>query len=548
MSDDNQVTGIERPHGNDVLSGRGNFVNAHPGNKRFRQYVTTQRENYVATPKSEKPLFAKMIVNTIRNLNPPGRFLKQDQKSELWFEIGDKAAWNKTRQALREGAPIIKEQLESAGQNSVDSTGVLNGMPSSEMAAVSSEHLQLIFHQMQVAALNPKAPMAMNPSFPLSFQTSGNTQQLPIPNQCASDSQPPLDHPNLLSGVGNPRSDSVGPKLPGNESNQYPQDPAYNNFQSNDGATPSQQTAGEDEALPSVNVATGNEPNPSFLYSDESDSNLVRRQSALWRMHYPVSFNEDEELNENNEVEVETEPETDMAYDPHITDDMGRRVPLRKSFTKKDSDVTPKNQDSGRSSKMVEFFTDPNDKQDNFHSRSNSDRRSSLKRHPKYSDSDISNTTYSFASTLNPSGVLNREKLNETRRSSRSSMLRSSIISMGDLSMTIDENEPKSTSSEYRQERQKRNSLSLEDVVIYNRNGSSFSTLEDFMMPGMRLSISENMSLVDSEIFSIDQGELDKWEKEADDGKEESIEEDTEYQRRDSNLSDVMSMMSGVSF
>ena len=43
-----------------------------------------------------------MIVRAIRNGDPPGRFLKKDEKSGKWYDIGDKRAAEKTSQALRE--------------------------------------------------------------------------------------------------------------------------------------------------------------------------------------------------------------------------------------------------------------------------------------------------------------------------------------------------------------------------------------------------------------------------------------------------------------
>jgi len=109
-----QLTGIKVPHENDVLSGRGNFVHSHQGNKQFRAYVSKQKEIYVHTEKSYKPIFARTIVNTIRHLVPPGRFLKQDPDTQLWEDIGDKKAWNKTRQALREDAPKMKQTLKES--------------------------------------------------------------------------------------------------------------------------------------------------------------------------------------------------------------------------------------------------------------------------------------------------------------------------------------------------------------------------------------------------------------------------------------------------
>lgn len=97
-----QQSGIRTPHDNDVLSGRGNYANRHPGNKRFRAYVSSQRELYAAAPKNEKSIFAKTIVRTIRSLQPPGRFLKRDPNTELWVDIGNRKSLLKTRQALRE--------------------------------------------------------------------------------------------------------------------------------------------------------------------------------------------------------------------------------------------------------------------------------------------------------------------------------------------------------------------------------------------------------------------------------------------------------------
>ena len=59
-----------------------------------------------------KPIFATKIVEHIRGLNPPGRFLKQDPKTKLWYDIGNKKALEKTRQALREGAPDLAKHIQ----------------------------------------------------------------------------------------------------------------------------------------------------------------------------------------------------------------------------------------------------------------------------------------------------------------------------------------------------------------------------------------------------------------------------------------------------
>ena len=108
-----EIEVVVTPHDNDVLSGRGGNVNSHPGNKRFRDYVFAQRNLYAATPRNRKPAFAKLIVNTIRNLDPPGRFLMQDKETKLWYDIGDKMAWKKTRQALREKISTLTNSMDA---------------------------------------------------------------------------------------------------------------------------------------------------------------------------------------------------------------------------------------------------------------------------------------------------------------------------------------------------------------------------------------------------------------------------------------------------
>jgi hypothetical protein len=88
---------------NDVLSGRGGKINAHPGNMQFRTIVLQFRPRYLdpATRKLQKGFIAKDVVDYIRKeLQPPGRFLEEEEG--VWYEIGDKKAIKKAGQALRE--------------------------------------------------------------------------------------------------------------------------------------------------------------------------------------------------------------------------------------------------------------------------------------------------------------------------------------------------------------------------------------------------------------------------------------------------------------
>ena len=51
------------------------------------------------------------MVNAVRSLNPPGRFLQKDAKTSRWSDIGDCKAQDKASQALREGAPELRADI-----------------------------------------------------------------------------------------------------------------------------------------------------------------------------------------------------------------------------------------------------------------------------------------------------------------------------------------------------------------------------------------------------------------------------------------------------
>ena len=104
---------IKEPHENDVLYGRGGGTNHHPGNKRYRKLVEERKVEYVNSKRLEKPMVALNIIRKWRREQvPPGRFLKMNDKTGLWDDVGDKKAREKTSQALREKAPVLRKQQE----------------------------------------------------------------------------------------------------------------------------------------------------------------------------------------------------------------------------------------------------------------------------------------------------------------------------------------------------------------------------------------------------------------------------------------------------
>lgn len=102
---------IDKPNDNDVLCGRGGYINSHPGNELFRKLVERRKRVYLAARfKREKRLVANSIVSEIRALE--GRFLAKESKTGRWYDIGDEKARDKTSQALRENAPNIRAEIK----------------------------------------------------------------------------------------------------------------------------------------------------------------------------------------------------------------------------------------------------------------------------------------------------------------------------------------------------------------------------------------------------------------------------------------------------
>jgi len=113
---------IADPNVNDVLCGRGGRINSHAGNIQFRDIIHSKKKDYLAptTKKLAKAHIAAGVVNDIRTMNPPGRFLKEEKGTGMWYDIGDAKAIKKTGQALREDAPDIRPAIDVEGGSSGD--------------------------------------------------------------------------------------------------------------------------------------------------------------------------------------------------------------------------------------------------------------------------------------------------------------------------------------------------------------------------------------------------------------------------------------------
>ena len=80
----------------------GSSINNFPGNLQFRRIVLKAQNKYKSAKNGEKTKVVENVLKTVRNLSPPGRFLKEHPSNEnCWFEIGYNEAKKKVVQAMR---------------------------------------------------------------------------------------------------------------------------------------------------------------------------------------------------------------------------------------------------------------------------------------------------------------------------------------------------------------------------------------------------------------------------------------------------------------
>jgi hypothetical protein len=128
----------------DILCGRGGMTNHHIGNRRYRDIIDKHKPKYHEVAKTHKPAVAKLIVKAIRTGDPPGRFLKKDEKTGKWFDIGDQKAAEKTSQALREKSD--EERVEAKKERAAG-TPTLSMYTNPQLYRATSEALRSIIRK-----------------------------------------------------------------------------------------------------------------------------------------------------------------------------------------------------------------------------------------------------------------------------------------------------------------------------------------------------------------------------------------------------------------
>jgi hypothetical protein len=69
-----KMSGILRPHENDVLMGRGGKNNQHSGNAKLRKIARARCDDYQIASKKGKSQISKELVEITRAMSPPGRY------------------------------------------------------------------------------------------------------------------------------------------------------------------------------------------------------------------------------------------------------------------------------------------------------------------------------------------------------------------------------------------------------------------------------------------------------------------------------------------
>ena len=86
-----------------VLCGRGKAALSSTGNLRLKVLIQTKLPLYAAAQnKMEKTLIVSGIVDTVRSAAQEGAFVKLDNRTKRYIEIGDAAAREKVGQLFRE--------------------------------------------------------------------------------------------------------------------------------------------------------------------------------------------------------------------------------------------------------------------------------------------------------------------------------------------------------------------------------------------------------------------------------------------------------------
>jgi len=94
--------------------------NQHSGNNQLRAFAKQECKNYRISSKKGKSYISRELVQKVRELDPPGRFLKKNGKTGLWEDVGDEVAREKASQALRDAVAVVLSEEQDDEEEEVE--------------------------------------------------------------------------------------------------------------------------------------------------------------------------------------------------------------------------------------------------------------------------------------------------------------------------------------------------------------------------------------------------------------------------------------------
>jgi hypothetical protein len=132
-----------KPSAYDVICARGKAAWNHIGNRRFRVTIDMFFSKYkVATTKVTKSLLVMQIVDIFRENSPRGGFVRQDNMTGRWFEVGDAIAREKVGQSLRE--LLLQENPEKHQEKRYRKASLKKARRDSDKKRKSSPRVSLV--------------------------------------------------------------------------------------------------------------------------------------------------------------------------------------------------------------------------------------------------------------------------------------------------------------------------------------------------------------------------------------------------------------------
>ena len=90
--------------------------------------------------KIDKPNVSKLIVCALRGANPPSRFLRMNDETSQWEDVGDRRAAEKVSQTLREkDRSAYRKRAEGDDDNDDDDNVVSDNKPAADPTSEASD-------------------------------------------------------------------------------------------------------------------------------------------------------------------------------------------------------------------------------------------------------------------------------------------------------------------------------------------------------------------------------------------------------------------------